>query len=176
MGFGSRLRAYRKSGSSLSVLVTLALAGCSGGFDGTSPFMEVYLEMEEAEACRHVWYPTPPRRVYFAQVEKCENTWMRNRIESALLKRFPLGSDVRKLVRNLESEDFTCIKFDMRSSEYNTDNYKCYFDSIEQNYGPIFVLYLPRYPYEMKWIISVYYYDKNVLWLESWNELRGQRG
>lgn len=151
----------------MSALVFLALAGCIG-FDGPSPFMDVYWDEFDADPCRHLW-SLPTLR---AQVETCENDWMRNRIEAALLTRYPLGSDIRGLVRYLEMEDFICIKFDKRSSQYNTENYKCYFDSIEQDYGPASFLSLPIYPFEMKWRITIYYYDRKILWLESWNEKR----
>lgn len=173
MEIASWPRAIRKIGLPLSVLAILALAGCSG-FDGPSPFMDVYWEKFDARACRHVLYPPTPRQVDDAEMDACVEDWMRNRVEGALLKRFPLGSDVRDLVRYLEIEDFTCIKFDKSSSSYNAANYKCHFDSIEQNYGPIFIFELPWYPFEMKWTIDIYYYDEKILWLESWHEMRDE--
>lgn len=173
MESGSWPRAIRMIGLSLIVLVTLALAGCTG-IGARSPFMDVYLDMEDSGACKHLRFPSIRRPGDKARAAACESDWMRRRIEQSLQERFPLGSDVDDLVRYLVWEDFVCIKFNGRQAFSRMKNYKCYFDSIDQNYNPVFFLTLPRYVFEMAWRITIDYSEGKIFRLDSWYEMRGE--
>lgn len=171
MEFASWLRAIRKIGLPLSVLAILVLAGCTG-IGARSPFMDVYLDMEDSGACTHLWFPSIRRPDDHARAAACESDWMRHHIEQSLLGRFPLGSDVDDLVRYLVWEDFVCIKFNGQHAFNRLKNYKCYFDSIDQNYNPAFFLTLPHYVFEMAWRITIDYSEGKISRLDSWYEMR----